>query len=135
MSLPFLPFTRPSIDEETIADVAQAMPKFQYDRSRGSFKGWLARVTRNHIADFLTKKSRDAARREEIPEAQMLDAAGALAEDDLGKAWESEWRQHLLDRALRRDGGHVQQGLVGRGDPSRRDARATLDPLVRGIDL
>ena len=88
--------------QETIADVAQAMPKFQYDRSRGSFKGWLARVTRNHIADFLTKKSRDAARREEMPEAQMLDEAGALADDDLGKAWESEWRQHLLDRALRR---------------------------------
>jgi RNA polymerase sigma factor (sigma-70 family) len=80
--------------QETIAAVSQAMPKFTYDRSKGSFKGWLARVTRNHIADFLTKKSREAA-----PEEQMQAAAGA---DDLGEAWESEWRQHILDRALRR---------------------------------
>jgi RNA polymerase sigma factor (sigma-70 family) len=88
--------------QETIADVARAMPKFTYDRSRGSFKGWLARVTRNHIADFLTKKTREAARREEMPGEQMEDAAGAGAECDLTLAWESEWRQHLLDRALRR---------------------------------
>lgn len=88
--------------QETIAAVSQAMPKFTYDRSKGSFKGWLARVTRNHIADFLTKKSRDAARREEMPEEQLHAAAGAGPADDLGETWESEWRQHILDRALRR---------------------------------
>jgi RNA polymerase sigma factor (sigma-70 family) len=88
--------------QETIAAVAQTMPKFHYDRSKGSFKGWLARVTRNHIADFLTRKTRDAARREEMHPEQMQDAAGAAAADELGETWESEWRQHLLDRALRR---------------------------------
>ena len=98
------------IVQETIAAVAQQMPKFTYDRSRGSFKGWLARVTRNHIADFLTKKTRDAARREELPEEQMHAAAGAVAEDELSQAWESEWRQHLLDRALRR----VQEVVTAR---------------------
>jgi RNA polymerase sigma-70 factor (ECF subfamily) len=88
--------------QETVTAVAHAMPGFQYDRSKGSFKGWLARVTRNHIADFLTRKSRDAARRAELPEDLLHSAAGAVAADELGETWESEWRQHLLDRALRR---------------------------------
>ena len=93
--------------QETVASVAQQMPKFSYDRGKGSFKGWLARVTRNHIADFLKKKSREAARRVELPEAQVESIAGAqeISEGvsrDMDNVWESEWRQHLMDRALRR---------------------------------
>src|SRR5688572_2815555 len=92
--------------QETVTAVAKQMPKFSYDRSKGSFKGWLARVTRNHIADFLTKKTRDAARRVELPEAQAeaLAAGGEInagASHDMDAVWESEWRQHLLDRAMR----------------------------------
>jgi len=103
------------IVQETVTAVAQQMPKFSYDRSKGSFKGWLARVTRNHIADFLTKKSREAARRVELPEAQAEAlAAGreisAGASHDMDAVWESEWRQHLLDRALRR----VQETVTAR---------------------
>ena len=95
------------IVQETMTAVSQTMPRFHYDRSKGSFKGWLARVTRNHIADFLTRKTREAARREEMPEAQLQSAAGAAAMDE---TWESEWRQHLLDRALRR----VQETVAAR---------------------
>ncbi len=93
--------------QETVVAVSQQMPKFSYDRSKGSFKGWLARVTRNHIADFLTKKTREAARRVELPEAQAESLAraeeiNAGASYDMDAVWESEWRQHLMDRALRR---------------------------------
>ncbi|MES2708652.1 MAG: sigma-70 family RNA polymerase sigma factor [Verrucomicrobiota bacterium] len=93
--------------QETVTSVSRTLPKFQYDRSKGSFKGWLARVTRNHIADFLTRKTRDAARRVELPAEQ----AQSLAADpdvrnggrpDLDAVWESEWRGHLLARALAR---------------------------------
>src|SRR6188768_1003639 len=30
--------------QETVSAVSQQMPKFAYDRDKGSFKGWLARV-------------------------------------------------------------------------------------------
>ena len=101
--------------QETITAVAQQMPKFSYDRSKGSFKGWLARVSRNHIADFLTKKTREAARRVELPEAQAESIAGAGEinagiSHEMDAVWESEWRQHLLDRALRR----VQETVTAR---------------------
>jgi hypothetical protein len=36
------------VTQETIVAVSQEMPKFKFDRSKGSFKGWLWRVTRNH---------------------------------------------------------------------------------------
>ena len=101
--------------QETVTAVSLQMPKFTYDRSKGSFKGWLARVTRNHIADFLTKKIRDAARRVELPEAQAASVAGAEeinsgVSHDMDDVWESEWRQHLLDRAMRR----VQETVTAR---------------------
>ena len=91
------------------------MPRFQYDRSRGSFKGWLSRVTRNHIADFLEKKTREAGRRVELPEGQ---AEGIAAREEIAaghsgsmeELWESEWREHLMTRALR----CVQQQLPAR---------------------
>ncbi len=103
------------IVQDTVAAVAKQMPRFEYDRSRGSFKGWLARVTRNHIADFLEKKTREAARRVELPEAQTdgiaaRDEVAAGASEGMDALWESEWREHLLTRALR----CVQQKLPAR---------------------
>ena len=93
--------------QETVAEVAKQMPRFEYDRSKGSFKGWLARVTRYHIADFLTRKTREAARRVELPGPQAEKAASAQeinagTSRDMDAVWESEWREYLLDRALRR---------------------------------
>ena len=103
------------IVQDTTAAVAEQMPRFAYDRSKGSFKGWLAVVTRNHIADFLEKKTREAKRRVELPEAQ---AEGIAAREEIAagtngtmeETWESEWRGHLMTRALR----CVQQQLPAR---------------------
>ncbi len=96
--------------QETVAAVAKQMPRFNYDRSKGSFKGWLARVTRNHIADFLEKKTREANRRVELPETKADAIAAEHDAAGLDEAWESEWRQHLMERALR----CVQQQLPAR---------------------
>ena len=94
------------VAQETLTAVAQAMPGFVYDRSKGSFKGWLARVTRNHTADFLTRKMREASRRvdlgPEAAEACAMAASGDQAPAVLDEVWESEWREHLLGRALAR---------------------------------
>jgi RNA polymerase sigma factor (sigma-70 family) len=102
------------IVQDVVAAVAKQMPRFQYDRSKGSFKGWLARVTRNHIADFLEKKTREMSRRVEMPEAQADGAAArhepAGGSETMDELWETEWRQHLMTRAMR----CVQQQLPAR---------------------
>lgn len=94
------------VAQETIVSVSQELPKFKFDRSKGSFKGWLWRVTRNHVADFLKKKYRDGARRAELPEAGPGEAAPiarfADTREDLEAVWEEEWKSNLLDCALKR---------------------------------
>jgi RNA polymerase sigma factor (sigma-70 family) len=85
------------IHQETLIAVANQMPRFQYDRGKGPFKGWLARVTRNHIADYLTKKTREARKL-----ALAANAESPNHENNLEAAWEAEWQQHLLQRALAR---------------------------------
>lgn len=94
------------VAQETIVSVSQELPKFKFDRSKGSFKGWLWRVTRNHVADFLKKKYRDGAKRAELPEAQPGEGAPiekfADTQDDLDAMWEAEWKSNLLDCALKR---------------------------------
>lgn len=98
------------IVQEVVAAVAKQMPRFEYDRSRGSFKGWLARVTRNHIADFLERKSKEMQRRVELPEERTNAIAAEQQGGGMDEVWESEWREHLMTRALR----CVQQQLPAR---------------------
>jgi RNA polymerase sigma-70 factor, ECF subfamily len=98
------------IVQDVVAAVSKQMPRFQYDRGKGSFKGWLARVTRNHIADFLEKKVREMNRRVELPESRTDAIVAEQNGGSLDEVWESEWRQHLMERALR----CVQQQLPAR---------------------
>jgi len=37
--------------QETVISVAKQMPGFRYDPTRGTFKGWLLKITRRRIAD------------------------------------------------------------------------------------
>jgi RNA polymerase sigma-70 factor (ECF subfamily) len=92
--------------QETILSVAKEMPGFKYDRSRGSFKGWLRPITRCRIADALRKRYRAAAAGNVEP--ANLAQADALAEvaDPGGLAleaiWDREWEEHLRAAALAR---------------------------------
>lgn len=98
------------VTQETVIAVAKKMPDFEYDRSRGSYKAWLWRVTRNHVAMFLRRKYREGARRAELPasvpgEPPAIENIAAADEPDA--AWEEEWRSHLLQRALERVRGRI----------------------------
>ena len=99
------------VTQETIVSVSQKMPEFQYDRSKGSFKGWLWRVTRNHVAGFLRKKYRENAVRAELPATAPGEAPALerIADPDAAPdaLWDEEWRDHLLKRALLRVRGMV----------------------------
>src|SRR5215207_4430396 len=43
--------------QETIIAVAKKMPAFHYDRSIGTFKGYLMQLTRSRIADHFRRKT------------------------------------------------------------------------------
>ena len=98
------------VTQEAIIAVAQKMPEFRYDRSKGSYKSWLWGVTRNHVASFLRKKYREQGHRAELPAAAGGEPSGIerIASPEAPDAlWDEEWREHLLQRALQRVRGMV----------------------------
>ena len=92
--------------QETVVSVAKEMPGFRYDRSRGSFKGWLLLITKRRIADaFRRRYRRGEGRTVDVDDpsvaselAELQDGPGA----NLDAVWEAEWKSHLAEAALER---------------------------------
>ena len=91
------------IVQETILKVHNSLDRFEYNRKRGTFKGWLRTVTRSRLNDFFKKQQRRPALNQPLEEA-----AGELQnlEDPEGpeieKIWDEEWNRNLIQAALSR---------------------------------
>jgi RNA polymerase sigma-70 factor (ECF subfamily) len=46
------------VSQQVLQSIARAIPGFVYDRSKGSFRGWLFQITRNHFLKNLRNKRR-----------------------------------------------------------------------------
>jgi RNA polymerase sigma factor (sigma-70 family) len=85
--------------QETMVMVAKAMPSFNYDRSLGSFKGWLFTITRRTVSRQFGKREHDSARQGDngsLLEDMPQQAGGFEAQ------WEEDWRNNMLDLAIDR---------------------------------
>ncbi|MFN9753593.1 MAG: RNA polymerase sigma factor, partial [Planctomycetota bacterium] len=58
------------ISQEVLTRVAKAIPEWEHDPARGTFRGWLTRVTRNLTIEQLRTRAR---RPLTIPESGQLD--------------------------------------------------------------
>lgn len=91
--------------QETVVNVARKMPEFRYDPAKGSFKGWLLRLTKWRLLDHLRQNRRHAACE---PMTVVSEDFGPIENvpdpisDLLDTLWESEWQQNLLDAAAQR---------------------------------
>jgi RNA polymerase sigma-70 factor (ECF subfamily) len=94
--------------QETFIYLSRRMPKFQYDRGRGSFKSWLRVVTRSRInVYFRSEKAAATLRGEPFPEGrdddpEAVEACPDPAADALDQVWQHEWEENLLSTAFRR---------------------------------
>jgi len=108
--------------QTTFIYLSRRMPKFHYDRTRGSFKSWLRIVTRSRINVFRRRqRSGEPLLREPLPgpEGDLEDPLEAIpdpAADALDEVWQREWQANLLDTAQRRVRAKVssQQLLIFR---------------------
>jgi RNA polymerase sigma factor (sigma-70 family) len=98
--------------QETVLCVFKKIPSFEYDPAKGSFKGWLLKLTRWRIADQYRKR-RPAET--SLDKENRLDAlgdmpeAGSVLEAHWNHEWESSLTQAAFDRVKRRiDPGHYQ---------------------------
>jgi len=93
--------------QETVVGVSRAMPRFQYDPARGSFKHWLCRFVQRRIADHLRRAYRQPTRGELAfdPAAEETGGAVVVPDDnaaDLETTWEQEWEQAVFEAAVAR---------------------------------
>jgi RNA polymerase sigma factor (sigma-70 family) len=86
--------------QETMITVARHMPNFKYDRTLGTFKGWLFNLTRWRISDQLRKRKGLPA----IDPSDKDEAEIRLKKDPssefLNALWDAEWEKSLFDAAV-----------------------------------
>lgn len=92
--------------QETLMAVAKQMPDFTYDRTAGTFKGWLFTITRRAIGKQLSKRTSRRAGNSDS-ESHSFEPRGALEElpdpsADFAKQWDDEWRQNIITMAMDR---------------------------------
>lgn len=99
--------------QETVIAIARKIKDFQYDKTKGKFKGWLLHTTRWKIHDQLRKKQRDGllyAPRQMTSSSRTatLERMPGDAGDDLEATWDRDFKRSQLDEAIRRVKGKVK---------------------------
>lgn len=82
--------------QETLLALAKSMPTFQYDPSRGSFRGYLKTVAVHIIFRKICQTQRPTP-----PEEIEKSVRSAMADPEVEADWETEWRQHHLRAAMK----------------------------------
>ena len=92
--------------QETLLAVAKQMPGFRYDPAKGSFRRWLFNQTRWRITDQFRKRQRadllQTVAADHATGTSEMERVPDTSQETLAVAWDSEWRQHQLARALER---------------------------------
>lgn len=83
------------IGQEVKMALARSMPGFRYDPAKGKFRSYLKAVTERTVTRQLCKK-RGEVSLEEVETATKMAIGDAVVED----AWELEWRQYHVRRAM-----------------------------------
>ena len=86
--------------QETVIAITKSIEGFEYDRSKGSFKGWLMKTTKWKIVDQFRKIQRNQSRES----AKASEHLEQIPDDlpDLDTYWEGHWQKELLEAAMER---------------------------------
>ena len=91
------------IVQETTLKVHNSLDRFEYNRKRGTFKGWLRTVTRSRLNDFFKKQQRRPALNQPLEEtADELQNLKDPEGPEIEKIWDEEWNRNLIQAALSR---------------------------------
>jgi RNA polymerase sigma-70 factor (ECF subfamily) len=79
------------VAQKVLQTVVRSIRTFVYDRSKGSFRGWLFTVTRNHLLKVLEQQKRQPMM---VGDTRLQDALARR--DDDRKAWDREHERQLF---------------------------------------
>ena len=87
--------------QDVLRSVSSAMHRLEYDKVRGTFRGWLFTVTRNKVFNFLDSRGRrvDGSGDSRVQQRleQHVDAGAGLSAD-----WEADYQRSLAAQAMER---------------------------------
>ena len=78
--------------QQMMLELLRLLPRFQYDRSKGSFKGFLKKMTGNRVVDLYRKKK-------PLLDPEALENV-VETEDASDEAFDREWQKAHLIAAL-----------------------------------
>lgn len=84
------------VTQEVLLRVAKAIRSFEYDRSKGLFRDWLAKIAINEVRRFVTRRSNV-----NTPPVDLDQRSGSLE-----SSWNERFQQHIFSKALERSQLH-----------------------------
>ena len=94
--------------QDVLRSVSTAADKLNYDRGRGTFRGWLYTVSRNKVFNFLEANRHKLGRGSGDTGARQRLEAVASPEWELAESWEGEYERSLAAVAMERVHGEVE---------------------------
>jgi RNA polymerase sigma-70 factor (ECF subfamily) len=86
--------------QDVMRSVSSAIGRLEYDRSQGTFRGWLFTITRNRIFNFLSARRLRPQGTGDTAMNRQLDAQSAA--NDGADVWELEYQRRLASLAMER---------------------------------
>ena len=83
----------PDITQEVLRNVAKAMQGFEYDPSKGTFRGWLFTAIRREIGKVAKKAARSPPNANAVDPSQLLDQLPDAREV---QAWDLDYQRRLV---------------------------------------
>jgi len=93
------------VTQEVLSAVTLAIRKFEYDRSRGSFRSWLLRVTHNKLGHYFERRKREPPGSGETAVQKLLEEQPNLEDS---REWEHVYRRRLFEWAAEDIRGEFQ---------------------------
>jgi RNA polymerase sigma-70 factor (ECF subfamily) len=86
--------------QEILIRIWKSLPNFIYDQDRAQFRTWLGRLIRNQVLDHIRSTERRTRKHTAIEE-DATSGIHVMAEPDLEKIIEKEWKLHIVQLALK----------------------------------
>jgi RNA polymerase sigma factor (sigma-70 family) len=86
--------------QDVLRSVSTAIAKLDYDRTRGTFRGWLFTITRNKVFNFLEARRIRPQASGRTTTNQLLDAQPDGNDDS--DSWELEYQRRIASLAMER---------------------------------
>jgi RNA polymerase sigma factor (sigma-70 family) len=86
--------------QDVLRSVSTAIGRLNYDRSQGTFRGWLFTITRNRVFNFLSARRLRPQGSGDTSTNRMLDSQAAVS--DGADVWELEYQRRLASLAMDR---------------------------------